>query len=226
MELVSLTEPRFQAWPKIPRMRNMIITEKIDGTNAAIGVSQHAFGTHVDGWPDSATSAFSKTDIDDAGMPNTEYLVWAQSRTRLIRPEDDNYGFARWVWDHADELAPFLGPGLHYGEWWGQGIQRRYGMTEKRFSLFNTKRWGWMRSPELPDDVYTPPQIDCVPILRVHGIDTGVIEDTLDDLMANGSVAAPGFSEPEGIVVYFPDVDKMFKRTERDIAKGQLALAA
>ena len=67
-----------------------------------------------------------------------EFLVG--SRTRWITPENDNHGFARWAYEHKDELLG-LGPGRHFGEWWGQGIQRGYGLKEKRFSLFNTSRW-------------------------------------------------------------------------------------
>ena len=62
------------------------------------------------------------------------------SRNQWITPEKDNAGFARWAYDHKGELMT-LGVGFHYGEWWGQGIQRGYGLKEKRFSLFNTSRW-------------------------------------------------------------------------------------
>src|SRR5687768_16084610 len=62
--------------------------------------------------------------------------VRAGSRTRWIAPGDDNFAFAAWVDKNIDALRG-LGPGFHYGEWWGAGIQRRYGLTEKRFSLFN-----------------------------------------------------------------------------------------
>lgn len=62
------------------------------------------------------------------------------SRSRWITPEDDNFGFARWATGNREDLLK-LGPGQHFGEWWGAGIQRRYGLTEKRFSLFNVSRW-------------------------------------------------------------------------------------
>ncbi len=68
--------------------------------------------------------------------------VGAQSRTKIITPKEDNYGFAGWVERHADELKELLGPGYHYGEWWGNGIQRKYNMERKVFSLFNVGRWG------------------------------------------------------------------------------------
>src|SRR5262245_19038779 len=68
------------------------------------------------------------------------------SRNRWITPEDDNFGFARWCAEHAEELKQ-LGPGRHFGEWYGAGIQRRYGLIEKRFALFNTERWRDGRAP-------------------------------------------------------------------------------
>jgi hypothetical protein len=64
------------------------------------------------------------------------------SRSRWIVPGDDNYGFAKWAYENEDALRDLLGEGQHYGEWWGQGIQRRYDMDRKVFSLFNTGRWG------------------------------------------------------------------------------------
>ena len=52
------------------------------------------------------------------------------------------FGFARWVETNRERLITLLGPGLHFGEWWGSGIQRGYGLTkgDKRFSLFNVER--------------------------------------------------------------------------------------
>ena len=59
--------------------------------------------------------------------------IAAQSRTRIITPEKDNHGFARWVYANKEALIAVLGDGRHYGEWWGNGIQRGYGLKEKRF---------------------------------------------------------------------------------------------
>src|SRR4051812_4307796 len=107
-----MSAPQFQAFPSIARLfRECVVTEKIDGTNGVVHVS-------------------------DDGL-----TVTAGSRSRWITPEADNFGFARWVAEHAEELRA-LGPGFHFGEWWGSGIQRRYGLDEKRFSLFNVGRWG------------------------------------------------------------------------------------
>lgn len=111
-----------------------------------------------------------------------------QSRTRLITPEDDNFGFARWAYENKDELMK-LGAGHHFGEWWGAGIQRNYGISDKRFSLFNTHRW---LKPDavLPNCVHVVPTID------------GTINEAIELLKTNGSLAAPGFMRVEGIIVY------------------------
>lgn len=133
----------FKAWPKTPRLfRDVVITEKIDGTNAAVVISEHPFGTHVNGPPADAALVFGPGKMGNGGNPVCEYLVSAQSRNRVITPDRDNFGFARWVHANARKLAATLGEGYHYGEWWGQGIQRGYGLDHKRFSLFNVSRWG------------------------------------------------------------------------------------
>jgi len=136
--------------------------------------------------------------------------VRAGSRSRWISPSDDNFGFAAWVQRNADELRA-LGPGYHYGEWWGSGIQRGYGLSERRFSLFNVSRWRDSR----PACCHVVPTLvsACNDIRRAaeHGLDT---------LRACGSMAAPGFMRPEGIVIYHSHSGQLFKVTlERDEAR-------
>jgi hypothetical protein len=135
-----------------------------------------------------------------------EFLVG--SRTRWITPMQDNHGFAGWAYMHKDELMT-LGPGWHHGEWWGQGIQRKYGLAEKRWSLFNTSRW----TPE------TPPPACChvVPVIYKGLFDTGVVDGILMDMREHGSMAAPGFMQPEGVVIYHIAGNLYFKKTiEKD----------
>ena len=126
------------------------------------------------------------------------------SRSRWITPENDNFGFARWAYEHKDELMN-LGAGFHYGEWWGLGIQRGYGLKEKRFSLFNTSRWS--------DDSVRPECCHVVPVLYTGMFNTETIQIWLDWLSRNGSVAAPGFMQPEGIVIYHVAGNLYFKKT-------------
>jgi len=141
--------------------------------------------------------------------------IKAGSRNRWITPDDDNHGFARWVEENKTELMK-LGPGRHFGEWWGQGIQRGYGLTEKRFSLFNVMRWG---DPEVrPQCCHVVPVLD-----EVLFTDTVAIEVAFQSLDRYGSQAAPGFMRPEGIVVFHKQGGLLFKRTfEKDIeGKGE-----
>lgn len=135
--------------------------------------------------------------------------VRAGSRNRWITPLDDNYGFASWVEANKGELAK-LGPGRHYGEWWGAGIQRRYGLDHKRFSLFNSGRWSSDR----------PGCCGIVPVLYAGPFTTEIVDATMASL-AVSSVAAPGFANPEGIVVYIPAAKHLYKVTFDDRHKGE-----
>jgi hypothetical protein len=137
--------------------------------------------------------------IDEAG------LFLTGSRTRWITPTDDNYGFSRWAHAHKDELLA-LGPGHHFGEWWGAGIQRRYGLSEKKFSLFNVNRWRDGRDTR-------PAVCSVVPILYEGLFEASAVEAAVNGLRLNGSVAAPGFMQPEGIVVYHQATKTLFKKT-------------
>lgn len=186
----------FQAWAKTPRLnRPMVITEKIDGTNAAI---------HFQPKPDDVpeNEAFCALDREEW------FVCAAQSRKRLITPKDDNYGFARWVDENVYELYDALGPGTHYGEWWGNGIQRGYGLKngDKRFSLFNVNRYAGLSVPSVP-------ALGLVPTLYTGMFTTPSVNQALVDLRDLGSSAAPGFMKPEGIIVYHTAAQSVFKVT-------------
>lgn len=175
----------FKPWPKITRVENRrtpIFTEKLDGTNACVVIS------FTD--PNDKTLYTQLTEVGPLS-------IWAQSRSRFITPDDDNYGFARWVQENGRSLSQ-LGSGYHFGEWWGQGIQRGYGQTKKRFSLFDTRRWNADNPPPSPCEV--------VPVLPVE-----TIEEARNLLLTNGSIAAPGFLNPEGAVMFDLDTKTPFK---------------
>lgn len=165
------TTTEFNGFPKMARWsREIIISEKIDGTNASIFIGE-------DG----------------------EFLTG--SRRRWITPEADNYGFSRWAHENRDELMK-LGIGHHFGEWWGAGIQRRYGLDEKRFSLFNVSRWGDER----------PACCHVVPVIYRGPMFSEAIEQALTTLDGN-SLAAPGFTDPEGVVLFHVAAGIGFKKT-------------
>ncbi len=186
----------FEPMPKIPRLsRDIVVTEKIDGTNASVWIGEESF---LD--PDMHDP--SVIAIIEVKPRTSWYPIRAGSRTRWITPDDDNYGFARWVRENAEELCE-LGPGHHFGEWWGKGIQSGYGLGEKRFSLFNVNRWSGGR----------PACCHVVPILYQGLFLLQHVEACLYDLRQNGSKAAPGFMRPEGVMVYHSAGNVMFKKT-------------
>ena len=169
----------FVEFGKIPRLsRECVVTEKIDGTNASVVITE---------------------DGD----------IFAGSRSKWITPSDDNYGFAKWVEGNKTDLLR-LGPGRHYGEWWGQGIQRNYSLREKRFSLFNVSRWS--------DDAARPSCCSVVPVLARDVFDApGLTHRILKQLREEGSRAAPGFMRPEGIIIFHVAANLLFKKTiEKD----------
>lgn len=213
-----IPEAVFTPFPKISRLfRPVVITEKIDGTNSAVVVSE--------------TSPYNYGDEEIVGpgiVINTDghkldgwrpVYVYAQSRKNVISPEQDNFGFAKWVREHARELAEGLGVGVHFGEWWGSGIQRRYGLDHKRFSLFNTARWNDGYNDDgtrRPDCCHVVPVLLELETFNLHDVRTA-----LDDLAVLGSSAAPGFMDAEGVVVYHKAGNLLFKATIKGDDKGK-----
>lgn len=193
----------FEPFGKIGRLkRDCLVTEKIDGTNAQVAIAP--------------VGMFDRPNECVAVVG--DYYLFAGSRSRWLQPgkTTDNFGFAGWVKENAEELVK-LGDGRHFGEWWGVGIQRGYGLTERRFSLFNAHRWKDAR----------PSCCGVVPVLYQGLFDSGEIEYAMSKLRCGGSVAAPGFDKPEGVIVYHGATKTYFKRLLEgdDISKTE-ALAA
>ena len=177
----------FRAFPKIPRLnREVVVTEKNDGTNGAVVIAR-AEDTDV---------------LHRGGIAVGEYGVLAQSRTRFIYPDSDNFGFAAWVAANADALVETLGEGAHYGEWYGKGIQRNYGLPDRRFMLFNAERWA---GHELP------PNVEVATEIYRGNFNTYMVERAVDDLRDNGSRHVEGFPNPEGVVVWHGAARQTFK---------------
>ena len=169
-----MTEPNtFPAFPKMPRL-----------------VSPCVITEKIDG-----TNGLVEVRPDGT--------VLAGSRSRYIPLEQDNFGFAAWVKANEAELRDGLGEGCHYGEWWGAGIQRRYGMAGRHFSLFNATRWQEQR----------PSCCLVVPVLYEGPFSDLVVSGALWALATAGSKAAPGFMKPEGVVIYHAAAKRYFKQT-------------
>jgi hypothetical protein len=103
-----IKEPEFKEFQKISRFyRDIVITEKIDGTNGQIYIPEKG-----------------------------QIWAGSRNRWLKPGKKTDNHGFAEWVQAHESELRTYLGTGRYYGEWFGANIQRKYGLKEKRYYLF------------------------------------------------------------------------------------------
>ena len=178
---MSESEVMFKEFPKIYRLnRDIIITEKLDGTNGLIYINNEA----------------------------NQFLVGSHSR--WITVDNDNHSFAKWCESNKADLLS-LGDGYHYGEFWGNGIQRGYGLPngQKRFSLFNVHRWS---SDFGRDKDKRPKCCETVPVLYQGKYSELAILDSLEALRQHGSFAVP-FMNPEGIVIFHIAGNVGFKKT-------------
>lgn len=160
----------FIKFPKMERLEKglyCIITEKIHGSHAQILIDK-------------------------------EGKVIAGSRTRWLTPGKmtDNYGFAQWVIDNSCEIAEKLGPGRHYGEFYGQGINSGYNLKEKRLVLFNHRSF--------PANRPLPKGVDVIPVLYMGPYSDETLARIKETLTRQGSALSPGFMKPEGVVINFP----------------------
>jgi hypothetical protein len=193
----------FKEMAKIPRWnRSVIVTEKIDGTNASVYIgddlADHPEKFHHEG-----------------------KVVRAGSRNRWLSIDTDNFGFAAWVEANKSDLVK-LGNGQHFGEWWGQGIQRQYGLTEKRFSLFNTTRWlEAYQAMKNGHENRFPKCCHVVPQLMIAPANELCVPAILESLKATGSLAAPGFMSPEGVVLSHVASGQLFKSTIENDNEGK-----
>lgn len=157
----------FKEFPKIQQLEkiHLRITQKINGTNAQIVIFETENG----------------------------FNLKCGSRNRWITPDDDNFGFARFVYENKAEFIEKLGIGSHFGEWCGPGIQSSEGLSVKTLVLFD--HW------KFPSDRPLPPNTVTVPVLYLGKFDSKVIPETIEKLKTEGSLLVPGFMRVEGAVV-------------------------
>lgn len=196
----------FPSFPRITRLhRPVVLTEKIDGENALISVVE---------WKQKPTWACS----DEAYVNHDGHhlVIRAGARNGWLSDRRDNSGFFAWARANAADLAR-LGPGNHYGEWWGSGIKRGYGLSngDRRFSLFNATRWAEVR----PECCGVVPVVACGDGSELNQL----VTEALLDLAAFGSSAAPGYMRPEGVVIFHAASDTLYKVTLPDAPKGARA---
>ena len=200
----------FQKFQKIPRLsRICTITEKIDGSNGQIDIISHNDFYNNFNLPENEESDVIRERFLKQyclGISKEGLYMFAGSRKRWLTPDKqwDNYGFAQWVKENSEELFK-LGEGRHFGEWWGKGINRGYGMPDNKFHLFNVAKWG--------SNEVRPSCCGVVPVIYEGIFDTHWISEALRSLHVNGSIVAPGYMNPEGIVIFHKASSQLFKKT-------------
>jgi hypothetical protein len=224
---------RFVEFKKIPRLsRDVIISEKLDGSNAQVFI----YSKNKLRFPFSDESNICSQDFIDEYCvyvhpenPHVDeedkFYLFAGSRNRWLKigKQSDNHGFASWVKEHGAELV-MLGEGRHFGEWYGKGINRGYGLEGKRFALFNVSKWHDKRlekrlinvDEKTGEQTFTEVAPDCcevVPILYQGDFCTQTINGVLDILKTVGSKAVPGYNLPEGIVILHTASNHLYKKT-------------
>lgn len=180
-----MTDCEFKSFSKILHINklHMSITQKIHGSNAQILIRE--------------------------SVGDQQYAINAGSRTRWLTPEDDNYGFCKWVYANKEQLIAALGPGRHFGEWAGPGINSGEGLKEKTLCLFNWRRW---IGKDLPKNVTT------VPLLYNGILSLDAIDSAMEHLKTYGSSLVPGYLKPEGIVI---DIDGQLYKNVFDAEEVQ-----
>ncbi|MDB4261451.1 RNA ligase family protein [bacterium] len=168
-----MANAEFKAWEKIPRDNPFTVT-----------ISEKMDGTNA-------------CVIIQEGV-----IIGVQSRKRLITQEDDNYGFAAWVFENETDLLS-LGDGYHYGEWAGIGIQKNpHALDSKKFFLFNTFRWN-ENNPNRPK---------CCEVVKV--LFQGELKpETIPNLLEVLKEGAGEGETPEGVVAYYHAFRKYTKHT-------------
>lgn len=221
----------FKPYGKTPRLfREVIITEKIDGSNAGIHIEplqdilpSDGIFTPWEGFPPGWHYAeqWLTKDSSLALVDGVGYRVTAQSRNRIVTPNrsgftTDNYGFAAWVHENRQVLVEVLGKGLHYGEWYGKGVNYGYGLDHKRFALFAVDRYDqaellWARKLDVP--------IETVPELWRGTFSEDIVMELINDLRTYGTriphlsqgVHESQIPKAEGLIVYHTQSRQVYK---------------
>jgi len=184
----------FQKWPKIKRVH------KVD-----MVITQKMNGTN------------GQILFEDNG----DFMIG--SRNQWLSMHQDNFGFYHWAHAHITELFDIFGPGRHYGEWCGPGIQNGEGLKERVFFSFNP----FLEKPHTVEWMNVEP----VPLLRHGRWGPNEMDIALAHLDIFGSAVSRRYYilgqnclvEPEGIVVnidgkrfkaYLSDYQNYYLKTE------------
>ncbi len=199
----------WRKYPKTTRLSKcrMRITEKLDGTNAAIEIIEKLDGPNI-------VLSYSRNRQLGEPKPYTTVLEDGSEKTYMSK-EYEHFGFREWVKENAKRLSELLPVGIHYGEWCGPGIQKNpLGLPSKRFFLFN----GYPKDTEV--EKAQGIGLFEVPTLYIGKFSIEKIEEVHNDLLSNGTKVFNSIEpkSPEGIIINA--FGTRFKKTELDLPKG------
>lgn len=195
-----------------------------------IGKGKHAGEVGFIKWPSTprfhkGLTITEKIDGTNACIRILDGKVTAQSRKRLITPGDDNFGFASWVEENKNELTELLGYGVHFGEWFGEGIQKNpLGIEGKRFAHFSP----WKFNDVQKERIENSGLVEFVPILFEGQANEWTIPHLIEELRIYGSKVKgaasstvevfPGedgtyevAAKAEGIIVWHRETQQKYK---------------
>jgi len=173
---VSRGVEEFVPYGKLPRIHKsrMVITEKIDGTNACVVIR----GGEV-------VLVQSRKRAITPEADNFGFAAWVRDNSRLLI---EALGEGR----HYGEWA---GPGIQ---------KNPHDIMEKRFFLFNTHQFPRDRMYNIQTVICPTVSLDVVPTIVNHRtFNLSVIQEAMDELMDNGTQVrgAGGGGKAEGVVV-------------------------
>lgn len=188
----------FEPFPKIPRLsREMVISEKLDGTNASILFQ-----------PDGSWKAGSRNRWLSSEADNYGFYSWVNKvHDYLFKLLGVGRHFGEWwgcgiqrTYDKNTKCFSLFNVSK-----WGFLADPEYIKSQGQLVLNGVP-------------------VSCVPVLATGlQFDTEIINLTMQALHATGSRASPGYMNPEGIVVYHKGSNCLFKKTfEHDeMGKGE-----
>lgn len=188
---------KYPSFNKIERLENIycIISEKIDGTNGLIEINYDSvkFGSK---------NRYLESHEDNAGFMNFYSYhknIFINTAKELNEKEIEISGETLTKYE---EIYP-----IHiYGEWFGKGIQRGYGLDKKFFMPFNPEYAELLIEHEVPHIVR--------PYILYEGkFSEKVATSSMHFLKEEGSYVIPKYMKPEGIVIYFPKYNFYLKDT-------------
>jgi len=190
--------PEFKEFKKIPRLsREIVITEKIDGTNGLIYIDET-----------NSIYAGSRNRWLDEHTDNHNFWHWVMENKEELLKLGKGYHYGE-----------YWGKGIQRG----YNLQeKRFSLFNVSRWVKKLKYNGELTIHIIGEkQEYCPECCYVVPILYEGMFNTSIISSVLDELKIAGSKASIGFMKPEGIVIYHKQGNVYFKKTIENDEKGK-----